>query len=85
MTFYEGPGCFECGGTGFRGRSAITELLDLERTHPRTDPGQAAGVGNPTQGSRRGACRRCAKSALEKAKDGHTTLKEINKVTFIEV
>ena len=25
----EGPGCFECGGTGFRGRTAIHELLDL--------------------------------------------------------
>src|SRR5207344_2691656 len=29
VTFYEGAGCFECGGTGFRGRSAIHELLDL--------------------------------------------------------
>jgi type IV pilus assembly protein PilB len=29
VTFYEGSGCFECGGTGFRGRSAIHELLDL--------------------------------------------------------
>src|SRR6202044_2879627 len=29
ITFYEGAGCFECGGTGFRGRSAIHELLDL--------------------------------------------------------
>src|ERR1051325_2156611 len=27
--FFEGAGCFECGGTGFRGRSAISELLDL--------------------------------------------------------
>src|SRR5678815_921784 len=27
--FSEGKGCFECGGTGFRGRSAIHELLDL--------------------------------------------------------
>ncbi len=25
----EGAGCFECGGTGFRGRTAIHELLDL--------------------------------------------------------
>src|ERR1700752_1878390 len=25
ITFYEGAGCFECGGTGFRGRSAIHE------------------------------------------------------------
>src|SRR5438874_5517617 len=23
VIFYEGAGCFECGGTGFRGRSAI--------------------------------------------------------------
>ena len=29
MPLYEGAGCFECGGTGFRGRSAIHELLDL--------------------------------------------------------
>src|SRR5712692_1863063 len=29
VKFYEGSGCFECGGTGFRGRSAIHELLDL--------------------------------------------------------
>jgi type II secretory ATPase GspE/PulE/Tfp pilus assembly ATPase PilB-like protein len=27
--FLEGEGCFECGGTGFRGRTAIHELLDL--------------------------------------------------------
>src|ERR1017187_8665862 len=30
----EGAGCFECGGTGYRGRSAIHELLDLtDRIH----------------------------------------------------
>ena len=28
-TFYEGAGCIECGGTGFKGRMAICELLDL--------------------------------------------------------
>ena len=27
--FYEGAGCIECGGTGFKGRTAICELLDL--------------------------------------------------------
>jgi len=30
--FREGAGCMECGGTGYRGRTAIHELLDL------TDP-----------------------------------------------
>ena len=29
FAFMEGAGCFECGGTGFRGRTAIHELLDL--------------------------------------------------------
>src|SRR6476660_3635958 len=28
-TFYEGLGCIECGGTGYKGRTAICELLDL--------------------------------------------------------
>src|SRR5258708_9479595 len=29
VPFYEGQGCIECAGTGFRGRTAIHELLDL--------------------------------------------------------
>src|ERR1022692_1454535 len=29
FAFREGQGCIECGGTGFRGRTAIHELLDL--------------------------------------------------------
>ena len=29
MPFYEGDGCIECAGTGFRGRTAIHELLEL--------------------------------------------------------
>src|SRR5256885_1807592 len=28
-TFHEGIGCIECGGTGYKGRTAICELLDL--------------------------------------------------------
>src|SRR5690606_189190 len=27
--FYQGAGCMECGGTGFKGRTAICELLNL--------------------------------------------------------
>ena len=29
IPFYEGEGCIECSGTGFRGRTAIHELLEL--------------------------------------------------------
>jgi type IV pilus assembly protein PilB len=29
VPLYEGQGCIECAGTGFKGRTAIHELLDL--------------------------------------------------------
>ena len=38
VPFYEGAGCIECGGTGYKGRTAICELLDVSDTHPRAHP-----------------------------------------------
>jgi len=79
----EGAGCFECGGTGYRGRSAIHELLDLsDRIR------EMILVKKPTSEIRRAAreegMRFLRESALDKVRLGMTTLKEINKVTFIE-
>ena len=54
-TFYEGAGCIECGGTGFKGRTAICELLDLTDQHPRHDSRAAADVGDQEGGARRRA------------------------------
>jgi type IV pilus assembly protein PilB len=83
VTFYEGPGCFECGGTGFRGRSAITELLDLSEPIRELilDKRPASEI---RRKAREEGMTSLRESGLEKAKEGHTTLKEINKVTFIE-
>ncbi len=83
VPFYEGEGCMECGGTGFRGRTAIHELLDL------TDRIREMILEKrPTSEIRRAAreegMRFLRESALAKVKAGTTTLKEINKVTFIE-
>jgi type IV pilus assembly protein PilB len=83
VTLYEGTGCFECGGTGFRGRSAIHELLDLSEViremilnkRPASEIRRAAREEGMTF---------LRESAIEKARTGITTLKEINKVTFIE-
>ena len=52
-TFYEGVGCIECNGTGYKGRMAICELLDLTRSHPRDDSREAADVGDQEGGARR--------------------------------
>ncbi len=79
----EGAGCFECGGTGYRGRTAIHELLDL------TDRIREMILDKrPTSEIKRLAREEgmtfLRESAVEKVRKGVTTLKEINKVTFIE-
>src|SRR6202048_1388676 len=83
VAFYEGQGCIECAGTGFHGRTAIHELLDLsDRIR------EMILAKKPTSAIRRAAreegMRFLRESALDKVRLGMTTLKEINKVTFIE-
>ncbi len=83
VEFREGKGCIECGGTGYHGRTAIHELLDL------TDRIRELILEKrPSSEIRRAAhdegMRFLRESALTKVKAGTTTLKEINKVTFIE-
>jgi len=81
--FREGAGCIECGGTGYRGRTAIHELLDL------TDPIRELILEKkPTSEVRKLAQKEgmsfLRESAQDRVRRGLTTLKEINKVTFIE-
>src|SRR3954462_5685118 len=81
--FYEGAGCIECGGTGYRGRTAICELLDL------TDSIRELILGRrPTSEIKKAArdegMRFLRESAVEVVLKGSTTLREINKVTFVE-
>ncbi len=83
VTFYEGPGCFECGGTGFRGRTAIHELLDLSE-HIREMILDKRPASEIKRVAREEGMTFLRDSAIDKARDGVTTLKEINKVTFIE-
>jgi type II secretory ATPase GspE/PulE/Tfp pilus assembly ATPase PilB-like protein len=83
VTFYEGPGCFECGGTGFRGRTAIHELLDLSE-HIREMILDKRPASEIKRVARDEGMTFLRESALDKARAGVTTLKEINKVTFIE-
>jgi len=81
--FFEGAGCIECGGTGFKGRTAICELLDLSdriremilARRPNSEVKKAA----HDEGMRF-----LRESAVEKVLHGLTTLREINKVTFVE-
>jgi len=83
VTFAEGAGCLECSGTGYHGRTAICELLDL------TDRIREMIVDRrPTSEIKRVACEEgmitLRESGLAKIRAGITTVKEINKVTFVE-
>ncbi len=81
--FSEGAGCFECGGTGFRGRTAIHELLNLSEKIREMilDKRPASEIKRAAKEDKMTFLR---ESAMEKAFSGVSTLKEINKVTFIE-
>jgi type IV pilus assembly protein PilB len=81
--FYEAGACVECNYTGFRGRKAITEFLDLSDhiremildKRPSSELRKAAIAEGMTT---------LRQSALAKVFAGESTFKEINRVTFIE-
>jgi type IV pilus assembly protein PilB len=83
VNFYDGPGCIECAGTGYHGRTAIHELLDLSdrvrelilEKRPSSEIRKAA---------HEEGMKFLRESALSRVRAGITTMKEINKVTFIE-
>jgi type IV pilus assembly protein PilB len=81
--FSEGAGCLECSGTGYHGRTAICELLDLsdrirEMIIDRRPTSEIKRV------AREEGMITLRESGLAKAKIGVTTMREINKVTFVE-
>jgi type II secretory ATPase GspE/PulE/Tfp pilus assembly ATPase PilB-like protein len=83
VAFYEGGGCLECSGSGYRGRTAITELLDLsdrirEMIIDRRPTSEIKRI------ARSEGMTFLRESALKKVREGATTLREINKVTFLE-
>jgi type II secretory ATPase GspE/PulE/Tfp pilus assembly ATPase PilB-like protein len=82
-TFYEGAGCLECNGTGFHGRAAISELLDLsDRIRGMIlDRRPAAEI---KKAAKEEGMTFLRESALLKVVEGQTTLREINKVTFVD-
>jgi type IV pilus assembly protein PilB len=82
-TFYEGIGCIECGGTGYKGRMAICELLDLS-DHIREMILARRPTSEIKKAAREEGMRFLRESAVEQVMLGTTTLREINKVTFVE-
>jgi type II secretory ATPase GspE/PulE/Tfp pilus assembly ATPase PilB-like protein len=83
IDFYEGASCSHCNQTGYRGRTAIGELLALsDRIRELIlDKRPTAEI---RKVARQEGMATLREAALEKVQQGITTLKEINKVTFVE-
>jgi type IV pilus assembly protein PilB len=81
--WYEGAGCDHCSGTGYRGRAAIIEYLDVS-----SEIRQMIIDRKPAKELQAAALKEgmltLRQSALSKVFSGETTLKEINRVTFVD-
>jgi type II secretory ATPase GspE/PulE/Tfp pilus assembly ATPase PilB-like protein len=82
--FYEGAGCIECGGTGYKGRTAICELLDVSDNIREFILARRSSA-DIKRAAREEGMVFLRESAVNTALAGRTTLHEINKVTFVEV
>jgi type II secretory ATPase GspE/PulE/Tfp pilus assembly ATPase PilB-like protein len=83
VKFAEGSGCIDCNGTGFHGRAAISELLDLS-DRIRTMILDRRPASEIKKAAKEEGMMFLRESALRKVMNGQTTLREINKVTFVE-
>jgi type IV pilus assembly protein PilB len=81
--FYMSVGCDACNHTGYRGRTAIHELLDMSDTIREMIIERRPGSEIRRQAEKEGLSS-LRTAAVKKVYSGQTTLHEINRVTFVE-
>ncbi|HYD78908.1 MAG TPA: GspE/PulE family protein [Paucimonas sp.] len=80
--FHAGRGCQHCRHTGFKGRRAIAEVLRLTDEIREMIIGRAS-IRSLKEQARREGTRFLRDVALQLVRDGHSTLQEVNRVTFV--
>ncbi len=83
VTVYEAPGCSACGGTGYRGRTALFEVFFVT---PRLREMITAKASSHelTKEAVKSGMRTIEKDGIEKALKGITSLAEVQRVTYSE-
>ena len=81
--FSTGRGCGQCRGTGYKGRKAIAEMLDLN-DEIREMIVNKVSIREIKEAARKSGTRYLREVALDLVKSGETTLQEINRVTFVD-
>jgi general secretion pathway protein E len=80
--FRVGCGCGQCRGSGYKGRKAIAEILQLNDEIRELIVARAP-IRQIKDAARRNGTRFLRDSALDLVRKGETTLTEINRVTFV--
>lgn len=80
--FHVGTGCVQCRHTGYKGRRAIAEVLRLTDEIREMIIARAS-IRALKEQARREGTRFLRDVALELVREGHTTLQEVNRVTFV--
>ena len=82
FNFRAGHGCGQCRGTGYRGRTAIAEIMvltdELREMIVAREPIRAL-----KDVARRGGTRFLRDAAIALVREGRTSLEEVNRVTFV--
>jgi general secretion pathway protein E len=80
--FVVGKGCRECRGAGYKGRMAIAELMILNDELRELITARAP-VRQLREAAQRSGTRLLRDAAFDAVRRGHTTLQEIDRVTFV--
>jgi type II secretory ATPase GspE/PulE/Tfp pilus assembly ATPase PilB-like protein len=81
--FYESPGCPECGFTGYKGRTAIAEVLELS-DEIREMILEKKPLSEVRKRAKKEGMVFLREVGMDKVLKGITSLRELNKVTFVD-
>ncbi len=80
VTLFRGVGCRNCGGTGYRGRTALVELMEMNEELKRLVVASKPS-GDLLRAARRNGMRTLREQGLRKVRRGLTTLEELYRRT----
>lgn len=83
FSFRVGRGCGQCRGTGYKGRKAIAEILDLNDEIRELIVAKVP-IRQVKEAARRSGTKYLREVAVDLVRSGETTLQEINRVTFVD-
>ncbi len=82
--FFSAKGCERCQGTGYRGRKAVIEIMEMDDDMREMFISRAA-ITQIKQMARESGTVFLRRAALQEVFNGVTTLRETNRVTFVEM